>query len=90
MAESINIQELRRILRGKVIRQIDKYSILKDIANLTALNRTIGQEFILRLLSRISDFKEFEEIIYSLVRQVGLFPYLNEDELSFTLIPQHN
>lgn len=83
MAESINIQELRRILRGKVIRQIDKYSILKDIANLTALNRTIGQEFILRLLSRISDFKEFEEIIYSLVRQVGLFPYLNEDELSF-------
>ena len=71
MAESINIQELRRILRGKVIRQIDKYSILKDIANLTALNRTIGQEFILRLLSRISDFKEFEEIIYSLVRQVG-------------------
>lgn len=83
MAEIVNIGELRQILRNKSISKVDRFSIIKDIANLVTTNRTIGQEFILRLLSRISEFQEFEEIIYSLVRQVGLFPYLNEDNLSF-------
>lgn len=55
------------------------------MAILVADEPTVGQEFILRLLARIKDYHGMESMIYSLIRQVGLFPYLEEDDLSYSL-----
>lgn len=75
-------KELRNILRKKFSADTDRFQIIKEVAILVATEQTVGQEFVLRLLARIEDFQRMEPMIYSLVRQVGLFPYLEEDNLS--------
>ncbi|NDV56697.1 DEAD/DEAH box helicase [Bacteroides sp. 519] len=83
MAEFITPQELRNILRRKFPADVDKFQIIKQVAALVAINQTVGQEFILRLLARINEFQGLESMISGLTRQVGLFPYMDEDNLSF-------
>lgn len=78
----MKIEELRNTLRRKFSANIDRFQIIKEIATLVVDEQTVGQEFILRLLARIEDFHGLESMIYSLVRQVGLFPYLEEEKLS--------
>lgn len=75
-------EELRYILRREFSADTDKFQIIKEVAVLIATEQTVGQEFVLRLLARINDFQGMESMIYSLVRQVGLFPYLEEENLS--------
>lgn len=75
-------EELRYILRREFSADTDKFQIIKEVAILIATEQTVGQEFVLRLLARINDFQGMESMIYSLVRQVGLFPYLEEENLS--------
>ena len=75
-------EELRNVLRKKFSANTDRFQIIKEVEILVVTEQSIGQEFVLRLLSRIEDFQGMEIIIYSLVRQVGLFPYLKEDDLS--------
>ena len=75
-------EELRYILRREFSVDTDKFQIIKEVAILIATEQTVGQEFVLRLLARINDFQGMESMIYSLVRQVGLFPYLEEENLS--------
>ena len=76
------INELRNILRRKFPANTDRFQIIKEVAILVATDQIVGQEFVLRLLARIKDFQGMEPMIYSLVRQVGLFPYLEEENLS--------
>ena len=78
----MRIDELRNILRRKFPADTDRFQIIKEVAILVAIDQSIGQEFVLRLLARIKDFQGMESMIYSLVRQVGLFPYLEEENLS--------
>lgn len=78
----MKIEELRYILRREFSAETDKFQIIKEVAILIATEQTVGQEFVLRLLARINDFQGMESMIYSLVRQVGLFPYLEEENLS--------
>ena len=75
-------EELRNILRRELSADTDRFQIIKEVAITIALEQTVGQEFVLRLLARIKDFQGMESLIYSLVRQVGLFPYLEEENLS--------
>ena len=75
-------EELRNILRRKFSADTDRFQIIKEVEILVVTEQSIGQEFVLRLLSRIKDFQGMESMIYSLIRQVGLFPYLEEDNLS--------
>ena len=76
------IKELRNILKGKFTANTDRFQIIKEVAILVVTDQTVGQEFVLRLLARIEDFQGMESMIHSLVRQVGLFPYLEEENLS--------
>ena len=76
------IKELRNILRRKFPANTDRFQIIKEVAILIVTEESVGQEFVLRLLSRIEDFQGMESMIHSLVRQVGLFPYLEEENLS--------
>lgn len=76
------IKELRNILRRKFPANTDRFQIIKEVAILIVTEESVGQEFVLRLLSRIEDFQGMETMIHSLVRQVGLFPYLEEENLS--------
>ena len=76
------IKELRTILRRKFPADTDRFQIIKEVAILVVTEQSVGQEFVLRLLARIEDFQGMEPLIYSLVRQVGLFPYLEEENLS--------
>lgn len=75
-------EELRKILRKEFSADINKFQIIKEVASLVVTEQSVGQEFVLRLLARIYDFQGMESMIYSLVRQVGLFPYLEEENLS--------
>lgn len=83
MAELITSQELRNILRKDFSADVDKFHIIKQVAAFVATNQVIGQEFILRLLARINEFQGFEPMISGLIRQVGLFPYMDDENLSF-------
>ena len=76
------IKDLRNILRRKFSADTDRFQIIKEVAILIVTEESVGQEFVLRLLARIGDFQGMEPLIYSLVRQVGLFPYLEEENLS--------
>ena len=78
----MRIEDLRNILRGTFSADTDRFQIIKEVATLVAIDQSVGQEFVLRLLARIKDFQGMESMIYSLVRQVGLFPYLEEENLS--------
>jgi len=78
----MRIEDLRNILRGTFSADTDRFQIIKEVAILVTADLSVGQEFVLRLLARIKDFQGMESMIYSLVRQVGLFPYLEEENLS--------
>jgi late competence protein required for DNA uptake (superfamily II DNA/RNA helicase) len=83
MAEFMSEQELRKVLRSSFAPKTDKFFIIKQVANFVTKNQVIGQEFLLRLLARINEFQGFEDAIGGLIRQVGLFPYMDEENLSF-------
>ncbi|MCY1720435.1 helicase-related protein [Prolixibacteraceae bacterium Z1-6] len=82
MAENLTHQVVRKILRKELNEDIDRFAIIKFISNYIQSNQTIGQELVLRLLSRKHELIGYETIIDSLVRQVGLFPYIEQDNLS--------
>lgn len=83
MAEPITPQDLRNMLRRDFSADVDKFQIIKQVAYFVATNQVVGQEFILRLLARINEFQGLEPMINGLIRQVGLFPYMDEENLSF-------
>ncbi|GHU56505.1 hypothetical protein FACS189411_07280 [Bacteroidia bacterium] len=83
MAKLMTTAELRKILRKGFGSEIDKFSIIKEVSNLVNTNPVVGQEFVLRVLARMQEFSEYEYIVNGLIRQVGLFPYLDEEKLSF-------
>lgn len=78
----MTIEKLRDILRKDIPTNIDKFQVIKEITILVASNQIVGQEFVLRLLAKRTEFKGFDSMIDALVRQVGLFPYLDEEKLS--------
>ena len=83
MATNLTQSQIRTILRNELQSNINKFELVKAISDSVQTNNTNGQEFILRLLARRNEFIEFDIVIDSLVRQVGLFPYVEQNELSF-------
>ena len=75
-------EELRNILKRNFSADTDRFQIIKEVEIFVVTEQSVGQEFVLRLLARIEDFQGMETLIQSLVRQVGLFPYLKEENLS--------
>ena len=76
------IENVREILRRPFDADANIFELLKSIEDLIVSNRVIGQEFVLRVLSRRSDFKGYQDIVESLIAQIGLFPYLDSDNLT--------
>ena len=70
MAENLTPQLVRNVLRKEFNKEVDRFSIIKFISNLTQNNQSVGQELVLRLLSRKQEFNGYEVIIDSLVRHI--------------------
>jgi RAD3-like DEAD/DEAH box helicase/helicase-like protein len=79
----MNIQEVRDILnRGAAIHN-EGFNILQCIADLLNSGREpLAREMILRALEHRKEFADTELILDALVRETGLFPYANEENLS--------
>ena len=63
-----------------------KFEILSYISKSVSLNgiNPEGQELLLRVLDRKEDFMEYEDILISLIRKYGLYPYLMNFNLSLS------
>ena len=82
----MTINELKAVLAApeKVI--VDPFSILKEITCYVndPNQETVGRELVLRALEHKDYFGTCVDILNDLTRQVGLFPYLNEESLSLS------
>lgn len=81
----MNSSELRAALSLKDGLQSHGFEILRSIAALNNSGSDIeAREMILRALEHREEFREMEPILDALVRESGLFPYLNEAHLSLS------
>lgn len=83
-----NILSADQIRKGLSDPQFLSGNIFQLLRSLCALhnqdeNKSIFQELVLRALDKREAFDKYAEILNSLVREVGLFPYLNPEELGF-------
>lgn len=70
--------------KGEV--NLPKFEILNYISqsvNKDGINSK-GQELLLRVLDRKDEFMEYEDIVISLIRKYGLYPYLKNFDLSLS------
>jgi rhodanese-related sulfurtransferase len=81
----INIPQLRTRLSGSDSFGNDGFEVLRDIACVvnTDRSRYEAQELILRAMDRRDAFGRYTPMLDALVREVGLFPYLDPDQLHF-------
>jgi hypothetical protein len=74
------------LLKSEKLESDDVLSILKTLCLFVSRTQSDydpkTQELVLRVLDRRELFMDFSEILNSLVRQVGLYPYLEEKKLS--------
>lgn len=84
MATTLNYNSIKNMFRKGV--DLPKFEILNFISqsvNLYGINSE-GQELLLRVLDRKDDFMEYSDIIISLIRKYGLYPYLKNFDLSLS------
>lgn len=77
--------ELRKSLATEAFVEENSFMLLREISNYVNNPDTedLGREFVLRALEKRQCFGNLQEVIDSLTRQVGLFPYLEPNNLSF-------
>lgn len=76
------MDNIRQILKHPFNKETDKFRILAHISRLSYTDENTAREMVLRVLSRKSEFSGYEDIIVSLVKSVGLYPYLDPQSLS--------
>jgi len=81
MAELIEISQLRNIIENSVKIE-NEFSVVKSLAYYVNSNNYWSNELILLALNFKNKFISTKEIVNDLARQIGLFPYLNPEELS--------
>ena len=84
MATALNYNSIKNMFRKGV--DLPKFEILNFISqsvNQYGINSE-GQELLLRVLDRKDDFMEYSDIIISLIRKYGLYPYLKNFDLSLS------
>ena len=74
---SDRISEIRRILRKPLDSGINKFALLKDVAELVSTGHPLAQDFVLRVFARKHEFNDFHDIVIELVKQVGLYRHLD-------------
>lgn len=85
MAEAMNIATLRDTLRSPEALRQQPFGILQSISCLVGdpEQELVAHEMVLRALEHRQHFGPYQEVLDSLVRSAGLFPYLEPDTLSF-------
>lgn len=81
----MNVNEIRSVLLSETFIEENAFNILHQISCYVNNPETeeIGREFVLRALEKRECFRGFWEVLDSMTRQVGLFPYLEPNDLSF-------
>ena len=84
MAKVMNPTTLQKALQSPDIVRSQAFDILRCIAGLVSNpeQELLAHEMVLRALEHREDFGPYQQVLDSLVRSVGLFPYLEPDELS--------
>lgn len=83
MAENLNLLEINNLLRQNAINPQNAFSVIKSIANnLNQKNEVYLQEVILRVIEQREMFGNYQSIINDFAREIGLFPYLDPEELN--------
>lgn len=83
MAENLNLPEINNLLRLNAINPQNAFSVIKSIANnLNQKNEVYLQEVILRVIEQREMFGNYQSIINDFAREIGLFPYLDPEELN--------
>jgi superfamily II DNA/RNA helicase len=80
----MNPQQIRDALRTQERFQESAFQIARslcDLANDDEADSQVTRELLLRSLERLDQFGESKEIIEGLVREAGLFPYLDPERL---------
>lgn len=75
--------EIKSILADNSIISERAFEVLQGISRYVNDPQTeeLGRDLVLRALEKRSEFAGFTEILEGLTREVGLFPYLEEEEL---------
>lgn len=81
----MNVNELRHTLSTEAMLENNPFGVLHEISSYvnSPESEEVGRELVLRALEKKDYFNGYGEILDSLTRQVGLFPYLVEENLSF-------
>jgi hypothetical protein len=81
----LSVQELKSRLSEVDFMTANSFSIMQSLcAHFNNIEDEEFQELILRALEHRDLFGESRKILYSLVREVGLFPFLEPDELGLS------
>src|SRR5579871_4627293 len=84
MAATLTVDELRQRLRSPEGVKSDPFAVLKSIAALVNVeeSQSIGRDMLLRALEWRAQFGSSGEVLDSMARSTGLFPYANPESLS--------
>lgn len=89
METNLNLSDALKIVQQNKLTDLDLFTVLK-LVGVTFNNRKykqleqVAQEIILRLLEKRDSLKKYEALLDSLVRQAGLFPYLETEKLGLS------
>jgi late competence protein required for DNA uptake (superfamily II DNA/RNA helicase) len=82
MAEYLNLSEINNLLKDSNDIDQNAFAIVKSIAsNLNGRENYLLQEVILRIIEKRKLFQSYQPIINDFAREIGLFPYLDPEEL---------
>jgi hypothetical protein len=81
----MNANELRDLMQNREAVATDPFAVLQELsAHLNSdRNENVGRDLLLRALKWRDAFEPYVEILDSLSRSVGLFPYVDPESLSF-------
>ncbi len=86
MAKTVDVAVLRSRLKSAETVSLDPFGLLGSISTLlhSADNESIGREMVLRALEWRKSFGVFEEILDSLARNAGLYPFTEYGNLDLS------
>lgn len=79
---SDRVSKIIKILRKPIGPEIKRFELLRDIAEFVSAGHPLAQDLVLRVFARRNEFNDFQDIVVELIKQVGLYPYLKDEELS--------
>lgn len=82
MAELIKLPELKSLMEALTEFNNKEFDIIKSIVHYYNTNSYEANDLILLALNYKSKFKNTQGIVNDLAREIGLFPYLDPNELS--------